>query len=193
MSSNDINSSKNNICSVKNQGNKLNKDTDSSKLLKGGNGIPLKATDDMDSTPWDDICKALSPSWCKQGRTIILGKRNPETFEWELQTSKHQSIDKFFFGDIQAFYYRSIMEKKELSVYLWGKLYVKQESKPIYKGCNVIWVTDCSKSDGLAIVFKKDLCVVFFYETENEGELDDEQIMSFVDTIKKIMNLQNTV
>ncbi|KAH8584446.1 uncharacterized protein ELE39_002540 [Cryptosporidium sp. chipmunk genotype I] len=155
--------------------------------MKRRHGIKLETPNDLDSNTWDEMCISLYPSWCSQSRGIILAKKNQETLEWDVKTSLHPNVKKFFFEEIQGFFDKSSEEKKEISIDLWGKQFNIRNTKLDLDASEVIWLIDSLNTFGLAITLFEDLGVVFFYEIKNKGDINEEKILSFVKLIARMI------
>ncbi|POM82924.1 hypothetical protein CmeUKMEL1_04825 [Cryptosporidium meleagridis] len=156
------------------------------KLIKRRHGIKIEAPNDLDSNTWDELCISLYPSWCSQNRGIILAKKNYEAQEWNVKTSLHPNLEKFFFEEIQEFFDKSSEEKKGMSIDLWGKHFsIKEEVDS--NTSEVIWLIDSLNTFGLAITLFEDISAVFFYEVKNKGEINEEKILSFIKLIAKMI------
>lgn len=155
--------------------------------MKRRRGIKIETPNEMDSNTWDELCISLYPSWCRQNRGIILAKKNHETLEWDVKTSLHPNVDKFIFKEIQEFFDGNNLEEKRLTIDIWGKQFNIRKLEPDINNSEVIWLIDSLNSFGLAITLFEDLSVIFFYEINNEGEINQEKILSFIKLIAKMI------
>lgn len=138
-----------------------------------------------DSNTWDELCTSLIPSWCRENRGIIVARKSSLTNEWDIKTSLHPQTSKYVFEKIQEYYEETDLSK-ELMIELWGKKFYLIENTTDIRKNKVFWLSDKISDNELGLILFKDLCVIFFYEKDNKGTIDDKVIIRFVKLLKKL-------
>ncbi|KAH7646859.1 hypothetical protein FG379_002011 [Cryptosporidium bovis] len=182
---------RNNIEDEKSSPKRVIKPKNKRKIKNCGDNIRRKAVNieipnDVDTNSWDKFCTSVIPLWCRDNRGIIIGKKDIEAKEWEIKTSLHPKTENYVFEAIEELL-GNTENTDSISLSLWGRKFVLN-SKQILRGKNVLFLTDRQLKNELIIIPYKNICAIFFCNSDNICDFDCKTMMSFINLVHKITN-----